>query len=121
MYLQNMIITLILFGVASTRQDVDWQFIRVITPIGIALGVPVGLLIRSRLLRLFVFGPPQYGGANEAEELSDSLRPLLRLIGGLPLRLVGLTGVLTSMMVLACCWWFQKLDESLVTIYAIYY
>lgn len=112
------IVILIVFGLSTIDEPASWQLLKSSLLPGATLGLPIGLVAgsRLRLFRLLLLGVDEPPGA-EATSLSYGFA----VIGGFALRLVSVMGALLAVMVLACTWKFQKTDELLVTIFAIYY
>jgi hypothetical protein len=118
------ITVLIVFGIATLWKSASWQLLKTLMLPGAILGLPVGLVARSRLRfwRVLLLGVDKPPG-EEAHAVSEatSIAYGFALIGGFALRLVGVIGVLVAGMVLACCWKVLQTDEVMVTIFVIYY
>ena len=115
---------LLVLGLASVDQPVESRLIGAVILPGTALGLPVGLLIRSKLplWRSLVYGAHQTVVLEASEdEAADRVLAAFRFVGGLALRLVSVFGILSSTLVLAAFWYSQEADERLVTVYAFYY
>lgn len=120
----TVIAILIVFGLAAFWNPVSWQLLKTSILPGAILGLPIGLVAGSRLRswRALLLGVDKPPGA-EAYALSGAT-PLsygFSLIGGFVLRLVSTVGLLIAVLVLACCWSFQKSGEVLVTAFSVYY
>ena len=118
------IATLIFFGLDAFRDSASWQLLKTSSLPGGILGFPIGLVAgsRLRLWRVLLLGVDKPPG-EEADAVSGATTILygFSLIGGFALRLVSASGLLISVLVLACCSSFQETDEVMVTIFSIYY
>ena len=123
----SIIATLFVVGLQAFENAVTWQLVKASILPGAALGFPVGLVARSKfwLGRALVRGISHWPNSEAFEGLGAARDcgsgSLLSLLGGLALRLVSSTGLIVSVMVLACCWNVQSRAEVLVTVFAIYY
>jgi hypothetical protein len=119
----SVISILIMVGVVSISEEVSWTIIRIMILPGLALGFPVGLLLRSKRssVRWLLNGAIAVRPGGSTVTRLSRISAVPSIVGGLALRLVGIIGFLTSVAVLATCWWVLKIDERLVASYAVYY
>jgi hypothetical protein len=124
MIVTGAIVTLIVFGVFAVYYPASWQLLKSSLLPGAILGLPIGLIAgsRLRLFRILLLGVEEPPAVQSNAVLgATSLSNRFALIGGFALRLVSVVGTLMAVLVLACTWKFQKTDELLVTVFALYY
>lgn len=115
---------LIVSGLAAFWNPVNWQLLKMTSLPGAILGLPIGLLAGSRLRpwRTLLLGVHDPSGVEAyAASGATSLSSGISLVGGFALRVVSVTGLLITPMVLACRSSFQPTDDLMVTVFALYY
>lgn len=112
---------IVLLGVKSIGEQLEWVVVKQMLLPGLALGFPAGLLATANMHpgKRLIYGSRDPVGIRDLE--ANPIFLPIGMIAGMALRLVGVIGLMVSILALPVFWTKSEIHERLVMAYAIYY